>query len=246
MKLFDKVLNIFLIVILTGSVVWFLVTNRAQENIQTLESPTLNVVKDFNWEPIIPGISSIIVFFLRYFLIDKRKNKENKKISLLDHLIFDTIEDMLENNLKHLTFGSEGRTEALRLMISIQLKTYSDTLKEFILKNDKYEDSNEFRKKLRGCIFDMVNKTEKQWREAKIPEILINKYSALYRQRIELLLADILNASITASIENNQAMEKFLNDARIIILTGLQEDVIIALKTLNGELSGLTFNGKQL
>lgn len=215
--------------------------------------PAYNIPKEIveepnkiDWAPLIPGITSVAVFFLRYFLIERKKKKTNIKDSLSDHLIFDTIEDMIENDLKHRTFGNEGRTEAMKTLITIQLQTYSEALKEFILENPSFENSAEFRKKLRSCVFDMVNKTEKRWQERQLPQPLIEKYSALYRQRIELLLSDILAASITSSVENNAALETFLNDARIIIRTSLQEDVMVALRSLNGELSSLTFNGKNL
>ena len=48
------------------------------------------------------------------------------------------------------------------------------------------------------------------------------------------------------SVENNEALNTFLNDARIVFRSGLLEDVLLALRSMNGELSGLTFNGKKL
>jgi len=248
MKLFDKILNSTLILILAGSLSWFAIFEHDKFNVPVYEVPEEVVEKpeSIDWAPLIPGASSIAVFLARYFLIERKKKKAKLKLPLTDHLIFDTIEDMIENELKHRNFGSEGRTEAMRTLISIQLETYGEFLKEFILINTKFDSSADFRKKLRSCIFDMVNKTEKRWQERQLPQKLIDKYSALYKQRIELLLSDVLVASTISNVENNEALETFLNDARIIIRTGLQEDVMVALRALNGELSGLTFNGKKL
>ena len=239
-----KIFNYIVIIILVISAVWFVLANLSYFQIQT--SPTYHPPIHIDLEPFVAALSGIILFLLKYFLIERKKLFEPKKYSLSDHLIFDTIEDLIENNLKFLNFGNEGRTEALRLMIKIQLRTFSEVLKEFINKNIEYEDGNDFRKKLRACIFEIISQTEKRWREANIPELLIEKYNSLYKQRINLLLSDILTASMVVTVKNNKALENFLNDARIILLTSLQEDAVMALKALNGELQNLTFNGKNL
>lgn len=239
-----KIFNYIVIIILVISAVWFVLANLSYFQIQT--PPTYHPPIHIDLEPFVAALSGIILFLLKYFLIERKKLFEPKKYSLSDHLIFDTIEDLIENNLKFLNFGNEGRTEALRLMIKIQLRTFSEVLKEFINKNIEYEDGNDFRKKLRACIFEIISQTEKRWREANIPELLIEKYNSLYKQRINLLLSDILTASMVVTVKNNKALENFLNDARIILLTSLQEDAVMALKALNGELKNLTFNGKNL
>lgn len=247
MKLFDKILNTALIVTLLGSVFWFLFYEHEKFNVSTYEIPEqiINDPGEIDWAPLIPGVTSITIFFLRYFLLE-RKKKKKYEIPLTDHLIFDTIEDMVENDVKHRNFGSEGRTEAMRVMITIQLDIYSSTLKKFIEDNPKFEDGSDFRKKLRACIFKMVEDTNKQWHERQLPQPLIDKYGALYKHRIDLLLSDVLSATLMISVENNAALNTFLNDARIVFRSGLLEDVILALRSMNGELNGLTFNGKKL
>ena len=80
----------------------------------------------------------------------------------------------------------------------------------------------------------------------KRQQMLIDKYGALYKHRIDLLLSDVLSATLMMSVENNEALNTFLNDARIVFRSGLLEDVLLALRSMNGELSGLTFNGKKL
>ena len=156
MKLFDKVLNSVLVTVLVGSITWFLIYEHDKFNISTYEVPeqVIEQPNKIDWAPLIPGVSSIAVFFLRYFLIEKKKKKKNG-VPLTDHLIFDTIEDMVENDVKHRSFGSEGRTEAMRVMITIQLDTYASTLRKFIEDNPNFENGTDFRKKLRSCIFKM-------------------------------------------------------------------------------------------
>jgi hypothetical protein len=244
----SKVLGFGLGLVMFFSAVWLVInleTKRQVSKYHTEQHIVQQQPDNFNWGPIATGSSSIILFLLKYFLGERKEKKKNKG-SLQNHIVFDTIEDLISNDIKHLTFGSEGRTEAMRALLTIQLETYRRVLKEFIINNPTFEDSADFRKKLRHCIFQMVDETENNWRERQIPHPLIVKYSALYIQRIELLLSDILTATVTSSIENNEALDVFLNDARIVFLTGLQEDVMMALRSLNGELTGLTFNGKQL
>lgn len=247
MKLFDKILNSVLIVTLAGSLTWFAIYEHDKFHVPTYDVPkeVVEEPQNIDWAPLIPGASSIAVFLARYFLIERKKKRTENKEPLTDHLIFDTIEDMIENDVKHRRFGSEGRTEAMRVLITTQLEVYKDALRNFIIENPSFENGTDFRKKLRACIYTMVETTEKEWKEKQIPQALIDKYSSLYRQRIELLLSDVLAASFS-SVENNAALETFLNDARIIFKTGLQEDVTVALRSLNGELNGLTFNGKKL
>jgi len=248
MKLWDKIINGVLAGVLFGSIIWFVMYEHDKFDIPTYEVPEqiLDQPEKIDWAPLIPGISSVAIFFLRYFLFERKKKKLLVRPPLSDHLNFDTIEDMLENDVRHKHFGSEGRTEAMRCIITIQLDTYRDILKEFIYDNPKFIDATDFRKKLRACIFHMVEETTENWKERQLPQPLIDKYSALYKHRIDLLLADVLSSTFMADIETNEALNTFLNDARIIFRSGLLEDVVLALRSMNGELSGLTFNGKKL
>jgi hypothetical protein len=233
--------------VLLFSLGWFLIHEHEKLGIPTKQIPQelIEEPSKIDWAPLVPGITSITIFFLRYFLIEKRKKKTSQKTSLLDHLVFDTIEDLLENDIEHRTFGSEGKTEVMRAMIRTQLETYRDSLKDFVINNSSFESQADFRKKLRGCVFDMIDLTEKRWKERNIPQVLIEKYSAFYKQRIDLLLSDILSASFEEPLNENN-LKTFLNDARIIFRTGLQEDVVMALASLNGELDGLIYNGKTI
>jgi hypothetical protein len=246
MSLLDKIINSVLLVVLAGSLVWFLVHEHEKFKVepQNIPKEIITEPNKIDWAPLIPGVTSISLFFLRYFLLERKKKQSNPS-SLNNHLVFDTIEDILENDLEHKNFGSEGRTEVMRLMISIQLNVYRDELKTFIENNKKFEDANDFRKKLRICIFRMVDKSQDKWRELNVPQILINKYSAMYKQRIDLLLSDVLAVSLT-NVNPIDALNTFLNEARVVFKTGLQDDALMALKSLNGDLNNLTFNGKPL
>jgi len=246
MKLTDKIINSVLLVILAGSLLWFLIHEHEKFKVEPNQIPREIVTEPnkIDWAPLIPGATSITLFFLRYFFIE-RKKRVFASTNLSNHLVFDTIEDILENDLEHKDFGSEGRTEVMRVIISIQLNTYREELKNFIEMNRTFEDSNDFRRKLRTCIFKMVDKSQDRWRELHVPQLLINRYSALYKQRIDLLLGDVLTASLTNN-STIEALNTFLNEARVVFKTGLQDDAIVALKSLNGELNKLSFNGKPL
>lgn len=244
----SKVLGVGLGILLFFSIIWFLINAETRKQLEKFHAPTEIVQQEpFNWGPIATGTTSITLFLLKYFLIERKKKKKGELSSgdLKDHTIFDTIEDMLENDLKYKNFGSDGRTEVMREIIYIQLDTYRTALKQFISDNPSFEDHTDFRKKVRACVYKMIDECEARWEQRQIPKPILNKYSDLYKQRIDLLLGDIVNASFS-SLENNEAINVFLNDARIIFKTGLQEDVMFALRSLNGELKDLTFNGKAL
>lgn len=247
MKLWEKIFNGALVVVLLGSVTWFLINENTKFNVPAYNIPK-EVVEEPNkidWSPLIPAASSITLFFLRYFLIERKTKKKINKIPLYDHLMFDTIEDIISNDIMHRTFGSEGRTEAIRTMILVQLDTYRESLKTFVQDNQEFEDLHDFRKKLRSAIFKMQDETIKRWKERLLPEALIIKYSALYKQRIDLLLGDVLAVTLT-NTDPLEALNAFFNEARIVFITGLQDDAVMALRAMNGELNGLMFNGKKL
>lgn len=242
---FDKMVNIGLSIIIVVSLLWFFIYEYSKYSIVPEQVP-MEIVKEPNkidWAPLVPGVTSVTLFLLKYFLGERRKRK--RVPTLKDHIIFDTLEDLLENDIKHRTFGSEGRTDAIKTLITIQLTIYRDSLKQFIEDNPEFESPVEFRKKLRTCIYKMVSDSEKEWQQRQLPMPLIRKYSTLYKQRIDLLLSDVLLSSMS-NLEHNEVMEVFLNEARVVFKTGLQDDVVTALTLLNGELEGSTYNGKPL
>jgi len=245
MTRFDKIVNIGLSTIIVISLLWFFIYEYSKYNIvpESIPKEIIHEPNKIDWAPLVPGVTSITLFLLKYFLGERRKKKTIP--TLKDHIIFETLEDILENDIKHRTFGNEGRTDAIKLLIIIQLTTYRDALEQFIEDNPEFDSPVEFRRKLRTCIFKMVSDTEKEWQQRQLPSPLIRKYSVLYKQRIDLLLSDVLLSSMS-NLENNEVMEVFLNEARVIFKTGLQDDVVTALTLLNGELQGLTFNGKPL
>jgi len=247
MKLWEKIFNGALVAVLVGSVSWFIINEYNKFNVSTYDIPKEVIVEPnkIDWSPLIPAVSSITLFFLRYFLIERKTKKKLNKIPLYDHLMFDTIEDIISNDIMHRTFGSEGRTEAIRTMILVQLDTYRESFKSFVQDNQEFDDLHDFRKKLRAAIFKMQDETIKRWRERLLPELLIVKYSDLYKQRIDLLLGDVLAVTLT-NTDPLEALNAFFNEARIVFMTGLQDDAIMALRAMNGELNGLTFNGKKL
>jgi len=247
MKLWEKIFNGALVAVLVGSVSWFIINEYNKFNVSTYDIPKEVIVEPnkIDWSPLIPAVSSITLFFLRYFLIERKTKKKLNKIPLYDHLMFDTIEDIISNDIMHRTFGSEGRTEAIRTMILVQLDTYRESFKSFVQDNQEFDDLHDFRKKLRAAIFKMQDETIKKWRERLLPELLIVKYSDLYKQRIDLLLGDVLAVTLT-NTDPLEALNAFFNEARIVFMTGLQDDAIMALRAMNGELNGLTFNGKKL
>jgi hypothetical protein len=247
MTLYKKIVNVGLIAIIVGSIGWFLIHEYIDHSpsypitqLEQIEEPGMN------WIPLIPAISSVTVFFLRYFLIERKKKKKVKEISLVDHVLFETIEELINNEIPYMQFGTPGRTEVFKALVCEQLETFRDNLKEFIYENPEFESSTLYRKKLKQKIYEIVENCEHEWRSREIPEIVINKYNHFFRDRINLLLADITTSSLRYAGQPEEALEAFLNEVRMVFKLHLQTDALRALDNLNGELDGLIYNGKRL
>ena len=256
MKIPKKVLDIALITIIIGSVGWFLIHEytRHEETLFTKDTRVEEIMPDevvsekrpgMDWAPLVPGITSIGVFLFKYYWNQKKKKKP-KEVFLEDHILFDTIEELINNEIPYMQFGSEGRTEVFRALICEQLETFRDGLKDFISENSEFESGTVFRKNLRQQIYKIVGDCETEWQARQIPQVVIDKYNHFFRGRIDLLLSDITMSSLRYSGRPEQALEAFLNEVRTVFKLHLQVDAQHALNNMNGELNGLTYNGKKL
>jgi hypothetical protein len=254
MTVLKKIINFGLSAIIMGSISWFLIHEFDRHDLfPTPQGKT--IVKEvpgeekepIDWVPLVPAMSSVSVFFLRYFLIERRKKKKTqvKEVSLLDHILFDTIEDLIANDIPHMRFSTLGRTEMFRALLCQQLETFRDQLKDFIQENPSFESSADFRKKLRQRLYKIVEECEHEWRARQIPKAAVEKYNHFFRGRIELLSSDITMSSLLEG-DPEEALESFLNEVRTVFKVHMQRDVMNALNSLNGELDGLTYNGKKL
>ena len=247
MTLLKKIVNIGLLVVVFGSITWFLIHELKRE-IHTVKEVRQELVEDpgVDWIPLLPGATSITVFFLRYFLIERKKKRNPKEIFLGDHILFETIEELINNEIPYMQFGTPGRTEVFKALLCEQLETFRNNLKTFIEENLEFESSAEYRKKLKQTIYDIVEDCEHEWQARQIPQIIIDKYNHFFRDRIDLLLSDITTSSLRYAGRPEKALEAFLNEVRVIFKLHLQTDASHALNSLDGELDGLTYNGKKL
>ena len=247
MTLLKKIVNIGLLVVVLGSITWFLV-HESKRGISTVTEVHQELVETpgIDWMPLLPGATSITVFFLRYFLIERKNKKKPREIFLGDHILFETIEELINNEIPYMQLGTPGRTEVFKALLCEQLETFRDNLKAFIDENSEFESSAEYRKKLKQTIYDIVEDCEHEWQARQIPQLVIDKYNYFFRDRINLLLSDITTSSLRYAGRPEKALEAFLNEVRMIFKLHLQTDGLHALDGLNGELDGLTYNGKKL
>ena len=250
MTVLKKIINFGLSAIIVGSIGWFLIHEAGRHNLIPVTPQGVILEEEepgIDWIPLVPAMSSISVFLLRYFLLERKKKKKTqiKEVSLLDHMLFDTIEDLIANEIPHMDFCTSGRTEMFRALLCQQLETFRDQLKSFIHDNSSFESSADFRKKLRQRLYKIVEECEHEWASRQIPRAAIEKYNQFFKGRIELLSSDITMSSLVEGTPE-EALESFLNEVRTVFKIHLQVDVMNALNSLNGELDGLTYNGKKL
>ena len=249
MKKFSKAINIILVIIMLVGGIWaahnylFL---KKEVKIDVIEEPK---TEPFNYEPFIPVASAILLFFLKYYFYDKKKLKIEitRKFNNEKHPIFMEINELLTVEIDHLDFGSEGRTEMFRLMLSTQLRSYERCLRAFLGTNKTFVDSADFRAKSRALIFDIMNAYQQRWRELDIPEPVITTYRKWHGDRIELLLSDIDTiAFYKVSQSYDESVFYFFNSILFLLKLGIAHDSIKSLQSLNGHINKLTFKGKLL
>ncbi len=247
--MFKTLINFGLAIIIAGSIGWFLFHEYSRRDYKYLDNPQKTFInkpeKGIDWAPLVPGITSILVFLFKEYRGRKKRNMP-LPVSLSDHILFDTIEELINNEIPYMNFGTPGRTEVFKAILSEQLETFRDSLKDFIIENPKFESNTEYRKKLKQKIYKIVETCEQEWQARQIPQIVIDKYNHFFRDRINLLLADITTSSLRYIGKPEDALEAFLNEVRTVFKLHLQTDALHALNNLNGELDGLTYNGLKL
>lgn len=237
-KDYSKYITILIVLIIVVSITIFLLSI---DNYSTI---------NINWSAVITTGTSIILLVLKWFYekwsIDK--NNKKQKIKNKKHPIFSLINEIFINELKNFDLGNRGRTTLFKYMISEQIKAYEEEIKKFI--DYKFTSNNDFREKARLLILTSAKNYERRWVEGGVPDLVIEKYKFLQKDKIVLLLSDIDTITFYRLSEDDLDYEEvvfyLLTYISGILKLSISLDTVKILKSLNGELSKLKFNGLEL
>ena len=184
--------------------------------------------------------------FIEFFMKRKIKEMPTKEISesdILNHDIFNYIDFWTYSKVPTFQFSTEYRTIIFKKYLTIFLKSYKNSLSEFV-RNKDYQSMDQ--SQLWKSLLNLINKTvwdyERDCEENGIPKIVILKMKSKNNDTISLtidLIESISNSQFYESEKNLLKMYSILN-----ILLSILENTISNSQTIcnsiNGQLKGLS------
>jgi hypothetical protein len=190
------------------------------------------------------------------YLIDKFLKKKTQDFSnvrtitesdITNHDIFNYIDFWMYSKVPTIQFSTEYRTAVFRKYLNIYLKAYKRKISDFVNSKDYQQMDNA---KIWKALLDLINRIvyeyEKEMQESGIPKIVIDKMKSKNNDTITLtidLVEGICNSQFYNSENNFLKVYSILN----ILLSVLENTISNSESTcnsINGQLKGLTFDGK--
>lgn len=190
-------------------------------------------------------------WFIDKFMSNKVKDVESvRKINISDidnHDVFNYIDFWTYSKVPTLQFSTEYRTAVFRKYLTIYLKNYKRNIEKFVADKD-YEKMDE--PQILKAFLNLINQTvydyEREMLEVGITSVIIEKMKVKNNDNILLtidLFEGICSSQFYDSDKNLLKVYSILN----ILMSVLESTVNNAegvCNTINGQLKGLTFEGK--
>jgi hypothetical protein len=190
-------------------------------------------------------------------IMEKIMNKKIKDIgsnlksisdsNLIHHDIFNYIDFWTHSKVPTFQFSTEYRTAVFRKYLTIYLKSHKKKLKDFI-DSRSYEtmDNPHLIKTLLDLVNQIVYDYEEEVRNARIPDIVIERMKIKNNDNISLIL-DLIEATCESRFYDSE--KNYLKIYSILnIITSVLEHTInnsdTVCNSINGSLKGMKFEGK--
>lgn len=221
---------------------------HAESDLQDIKNKT-SVTKEEDSHGVSPTIIAALIstvgsisLGLLLFYLNNRKPK--KSVSLQTHPIFSAIEEVLTTDLKRVNLGTDGRNKLFKFMLQTQLETYSKLVEEFVDKKQTWASLTEFREDVRSLILSINQECDTIWVSGGVPKIAIFKFKEFNDPRINILLSDIDTIIFYKNYNSHdEALFVIFEFLSFVLRLGLSNDGIKALMVLNGDLTGIEFQG---
>ena len=197
-------------------------------------------------------IGKVSDWFLDKFMKNKVKDVEPnvRKINISDidnHDVFNFIDFWTYSKVPTFQFSTEFRTLVFRKYLTIYLKNYKKNIEKF-LHDKNYETMDE--PQILKAFLNLVNQTvfdyEREMVEVGIPAIIIEKMKIKNNDNILLtidLVEGICSSQIYDSEKNLLKVYSILNILMSVLENTVNGSEAIC-NSINGQLKGMTFNGK--
>lgn len=196
-------------------------------------------------------LTSISDKFIEWFLKDKTKSLNNVRSitdsDISNHDLFNYIDFWVYSKVPTFQFSTEYRTAIFKKYLTIYLKSYKSNILKFVQAKEYQEmDSAKLSATLLNLINLIVYDYEREALEAGIPKIVIEKMKAKNNDTITLtidLIEGLCSSQFYQSEKNLLKVYSILN-----VLLSVLENTITSSESvcnsINGQLKGLTFDGK--
>ena len=198
-------------------------------------------------------LSKVSDKFVERFMRNKTKSIDNQVRNITDsditnHDIFNYIDFWMYSKVPTFQFSTEYRTAVFRKYLSIYLRNYKNDISSFVT-SKKYQtmDQAEIWRDLLNLINTIVYDYEREMIEAGLPKIVVDKMKLKNNDTITLtidLIEGICNSQFYTSDKNLLKVYSILN----ILLSVLENTISNSEEvcdSINGQLKGLTFEGKK-
>lgn len=191
-------------------------------------------------------------WFMDKFMSNKIKNVESsvRKINVSDienHDIFNYIDFWTYSKVPTFQFSTEYRTAVFRKYLTIFLKNYKRNIEKFVL-DKSYEEMDE--PQILKSFLNLINQTvydyEREMIEVGITPVIIEKMKVKNNDNILLtidLVEGICSSQFYDSDKNLLKVYSILNIIMSILENTVNGSEVIC-NSINGQLRGLTFEGK--
>ena len=190
--------------------------------------------------------------FIERFMKNKTKDiaqvRNINDSDISNHDIFNYIDFWMYSKVPTFQFSTEYRTAVFRRYLTIYLKAYKSNIAKFIMSKE-YQEMDEA--KLSTTLLNLINRIvydyEREMGESGIPKIIIEKMKVKNNDTITLtmdLVEGICSSQFYSSDKNYLKVYSILN----ILLSVLENTISNSenvCNSINGQLKGLTFDGKK-
>jgi hypothetical protein len=190
--------------------------------------------------------------FIEWFLKDKTKDLDNVRnitdSDISNHDVFNYIDFWVYSKVPTFQFSTEYRTAVFKKYLTLYLKSYKTNILKFVQSKEYQEmDAAKLRTTLLNLVNSIIFDYEREAQDAGIPKIVIEKMKAKNNDTITLtidLIEGVCSSQFYQSEKNLLKVYSILN-----IILSVLENTISSSETvcnsINGQLKGLTFDGKK-
>jgi hypothetical protein len=183
----------------------------------------------------------------KHFSKDTTESVKISESDVLNHEFLNYLDFWTFSKVPTLIFKTEYRTAVFRRYLTCLLKAYKSNVQTFVVDQSyKKMDEAQLNRALLRLINDIIYKYEEDARTSGIPEVVINKMKIRNSDTLNLLLDLIDNISNSPFYDSEDNLLKVFSFQSILM--SIVENILInsepVCSSINGELKGLSFEGK--